>query len=82
MAGLLPCLGSSASGPLPFTPQQRNMAEGMGKGKVRAPSANLGGELSLRPFKRSILEQPLPIGDRMEEESNKRDVLIGVLILG
>lgn len=63
VAGLLPRLGSSASGPLPFAfPQQRNMAEGMGKGKVRASSANLGEERSLWPFKRSML-------DRTEETS-------------
>lgn len=69
MAGLLPRLGSSASGPLLFTLQQRNMAEGMGKGKVRASSANLGEERSLRPVKCSMLEQPLPTGDRTEETS-------------
>lgn len=34
----------------------------MGKGKVRASSANLGEERSLRPFKRSML-------DRTEETS-------------
>lgn len=36
---------------------------------LSAPSANLGEERSLRPFKRSMLEQPLPTGDRTEETS-------------
>lgn len=62
VAGLLPCLGSLTSGLCSLLCSKE--AWQRAPGKERSEPSSLGEEGSLPPLKSSVLEQPLPIGDR------------------